>query len=494
MSAPNLSIHSVLDRLAEGPWRLNGLPTIGGSGLYFVALELGAAPTYAWFSLSKNLSAARTSFFDRDEAFAFLTEYAKDGYDESLFDVWDDGSNPTAGELRSALRRTQRLMDELRAHAGSFARAMETGWLQRTDDLGWLATKPYEKGPAQIQCSETRAASELLTHILVHEAELERGEPPAELAAFIADARERRARLFSEHGPSTDRLLLRSRAGEPSRGLMRFANGLHAMLELDEGDALRKAELLPDDHAFDLLAQELRSVVPPESASIPKDALASAERLLDLDDLTAWHGSGAIRMRCGKLARGGLVTVDPMTLLDDLTETRLGVREALERFGGGRGFVAIELTPQLSPSEQARSANDPNSPAVRYLFPEVWLHRFSKDRVFELAFGTALTTAVGSDATLARQERRVDRGEQRAHGLRVTLRAGPAKVVIDEEPIESGHGVHGARVRATFSGLPGGLSIRGTGHIDMRTGGRVDIEIEGDPDQHIKRQVLDALP
>ena len=87
MSAPNLSLHSVLDRLAEGPWRLNGLPTIGGSGLYFVALELGAAPTYAWFSLSKNLSAARTSFFDRDEAFAFLTEYAKDGYDESLFDV-----------------------------------------------------------------------------------------------------------------------------------------------------------------------------------------------------------------------------------------------------------------------------------------------------------------------------------------------------------------------------------------------------------------------
>ncbi len=488
------SINAVLDRLAEGPWRLEGLPTMGGDGLYFVALDLGASPTYAWFSLGKGLDASRTTFLDRDEAFAFLTEYARKGYEDELFSVWDERSSPTAETLRAALGRTRRLMSELRAHAETFAPAMESGWLQRTDDVGWLATKVYEKGPTQIQCSESRAASELLTQILRHDSELERGSPPPELLRFIDEARDHRAQVFAEHGPSTERLLLRGRGGSPPRGLMRFGDGLHAELTLDSSGALTKAELLPDDHAFDLLDQELSSVLPPRSTTISGEALASAKRLLDSDDLTAWHGSGAIRMRCGKFARGGFMTVDPMTLLDDLTETRLGVREALERFGGGHGFVAIELTPQRSPSEDARAADDPQSPSLRYVFPKVWLQRLSRDRVFELAFGTALITAVGNDATLVRKEKWIDRGPHGAEARRVTLRAGAAKVVIDEDPIETGHGVHGAHVSATFRGLPAGLSMKGSGRIDMRSGGHLALEIEGDPGMAIKREVLDALP
>jgi len=371
---------------------------------------------------------------------------------------------------------------------------MDDGWLQRTDDLGWLVTKPYGEGPGQIQCSAERAASELLTQVLVHDPALERGTPPPELAAFIDEARDRRAELFAEHGPSPERLLLQSREGREPSGLMRFDGGRHAALELDADGGLRKAELLPDDHAFHLLSNQLRSDLPLRSVPIPGDALTLAGRLLDEDELTRWHGTGAIQLRCGRFARGGFRTLDPMTLLDDLTETRLGVREALERFGGGRGFVAVELTPQLSPSERARAEDDPDSSSVRYVFPKVWLRRLSKDRVFELAFGTALTTAAGSEATLSRREERIDRGGTSAEGMRVILRAGTAKVVIVEDPIESGQGVHGATVSADFEGLPAGLSLSGSGRIDMRGGGHLELAVEGDPDRAIKRAVLDVLP
>ncbi|MCA9663086.1 MAG: hypothetical protein KC486_32425, partial [Myxococcales bacterium] len=153
---------------------------------------------------------------------------------------------------------------------------------------------------------------------------------------------------------------------------------------------------------------------------------------------------------------------------------------------------------QVPPSVEARAEDDPDSPNVRYLFPKVWLRRLTRERAFERGFAAALRAAFDLPLEdLERTQEEVDRGEHRSRGRRVTLRAGAAEVVIDEEPIESGVGVHGESVRASFRGLPPGLRMRGSGRVDMRGGGHLALETDAEDlevARRIKRAVLDALP
>jgi hypothetical protein len=70
-------------------------------------------------------------------------------------------------------------------------------------------------------------------------------------------------------------------------------------------------------------------------------------------------------------------------------------------------------------------------------------------------------------------------------------------VTITEDPIESGHGVHGEQVHASFRGLPEGLRLTGSGRIDMRGGGHLELEVDAEDPQlarAIKAAVLAALP
>ena len=497
MTAAKVSVDAVLDRLALGPWRLTSLPTLRGAGLYFVALRPGDDSCFAWLSLDERLSASQTRFFDRAGAAAFLREYERAGYDESMLEPWDVRAEPRPETLRAALARAQGLLAALRAEPTKRVPAMGAGWLERSEDVGWVVTKSYERGPARIHCDDARAASELLSQILRDDPELEPGAPPAELAAAIEAERRRRRELFAVHGPAPDRLFLRSREGEPARGFMRFADGVHAFAQLDADGDLERAELWPADDAFALIFRDVQGPLPSRSVELSADVQAQLARLRDLDELARWHRDGAIRLRCGKFSRGGFETLDADTLLDDLRDERLPVRAVIERFADGRGFLGIHLQEQVPPSVAARAEDDPCSANVRYLFPMVWLRRLARERIFELGFGAALRAASGLEQEAERTEENVDRGEQRAPAQRVTLRLGTTRVVLDEAPIESGIGVHGSSVHASFHGLPPGLSMRGSGRIDMRAGGHFALETNAaDPElaRRIKRAVLDALP
>jgi hypothetical protein len=496
--AVKLSVDAVLDRLALGPWRLTGLPTLRGGGLYFVAVRPGDSPTFAWFALDRRLAASRTRFFDRRGAAAFLREYARDGYEASMLQPWDAGVEPSPVAVRAALTRAQASLAELAADPTAVAPAADSGWLERSDDLGWIVTKRYDRGPGRFHCDASRAASELLTLHLHRGAEPPPESPPAELAEAIDAERRRRSEVFAAHGPAPDRLFLCSAEGQPARGFMRFADGVHARVELDTDGVLRRAEFWPADAAFEQIFREMKSALPTRSLALDPDVQAQLAALRDVDRLARLHHQGAVRLRCGKFARGGFKTLDADALLDDLSNERLPVRAALERFAGGRGFVAVELAEQVPPSVEARAEDDPNSPNVRYLFPKVWLRRLTRERAFERGFGAALRAACDlPQEDLERTQEEIDRGEPRSRGRRVTLRAGAAEVVLVEEPIESGVGVHGSSVRATFRGLPPGLQIRGSGRVDMRGGGHLALETEAtEPEvaRRIKRAVLDALP
>ncbi|MEZ4385361.1 MAG: hypothetical protein R3A79_28800 [Nannocystaceae bacterium] len=493
-----LAVDAVLDRLALGPWRLTGLPTLRGAGLYFVALRPGGSPTFAWFALDRRLSASRTRFFDREGAAAFLREYARDGIDEAMLVPWDENAEPAAATLRSALTRTQASLAELAADPRRLAAAADGGWLERSVDVGWLVTKRYDRGPGRFHCGEERAASELLTLRLRCDPADEPKSPPEGLAAAIDAERRRRAEAFAAHGPAPARLLLRSGEGEPARGFMRFADGVHALVELDADGVLRRAELWPADAAFEQLFRDTKAAPPSRSLALDPRVQTQLAGLRDLDALARSHRDGAVRLRCGKFARGGFATLDADTLLDDLSNHRLPVRAALDRFADGRGFVAVAFEEQVPPSVEARAEDDPDSPNVRYLFPKVWLHRLTRERVFERGFAAALRAACElSREDLERTQEEVDRGEHCGRGRRVTLRAGAAAVVLDEEPIEGGLGVHGESVRASFRGLPPGLQMRGSGRVDMRGGGHLSLKTDADDlavALRIKRAVLDALP
>ena len=497
MTAAKVSVDAVLDRLALGPWRLTSLPTLRGAGLYFVALCPGDDPSFAWFSLDEGPSASRTCFFDRSGAAAFLREYERAGYDESMLDPWDVCAEPRPETLRAALARAQALLAALRAEPTTLVPAMGSGWLERSEDVGWVVTKSYERGPARFHCDDARAASELLSQILRDDHELEPAAPPAELGAAIEAERRRRREVFAIHGPAPDRLLLRSREGEPARGFMRFSDGVHAFAQLGADGGLERAELWPADDAFALIFRDDQGSLPCRSVELSADVQAQLASLRDIDEIERWHQDGAIRLRCGESDRGGFKTLDAETLVDDLREERLPVRAAIERFADGRGFLEVHLQEQVPPSVAARSEDDPSSANVRYLFPKVWLRRLARERIFELGFGAALRAASGRDQEVERTEENVERGEQRAAGQRVTLRLGTAQVVLDEVPIESGIGVHGSSVHASFHGLPPGLSMRGSGRIDMRGGGQLSLETNAsEPElaRRIKRAVLDALP
>ncbi|MCA9663085.1 MAG: hypothetical protein KC486_32420, partial [Myxococcales bacterium] len=318
MVTAKLAVDAVLDRLALGPWRLTGLPTLRGAGLYFVAVRPGDSPIFAWFALDRRLSASRTRFFDREGAAAFLREYARDGYDEAMLEPWDAGAEPSPAALRSALTRTQASLAELAADPTRQAPVADDGWLERSDDVGWIVTKRYDRGPGRFHCDEARAASELLTLRLHHDLANEPGSPPEGLAAAIGAERRRRKEVFAAHGPAPDRLLLRSGEGEPARGFMRFADGVHALVELDADGVLRRAELWPADAAFEQIFRDAKGVLPSRSLDLEPRVQAQLDELRDVDSLARLHRQGAVRLRCGKFARGGLKTLDADTLLDDL--------------------------------------------------------------------------------------------------------------------------------------------------------------------------------
>ncbi len=494
----HLTPDQVLDRLAEGPWRLRSLPTRHFEGTHMVSYGEGR---FGYFELSKSGGASAVRLLDRAGARRFFRTWEVQGFEEGLLVPWDGRSNPEPAAIREALGRCDRILAALEG-GHQVVPVMETRWLERSPQLGWLFQGTKDDGALRrFPGDQMRAESELLSEMLTRQPQLEAIDPPEAIAAPLAEERARLAALFDAHGPGPDRMMRWSSEDEPPAGVMRFADGVYAVLGLDGAGCLQTAETWPADQVRDRLARkdERRELV--ASVALGAEVLDQVARLRDGEALAAWHREGAIRLRAGQFARGGAESLTPETLLERYSDEELGVELAVAPHLDGHGFVEVRLEPLENPSQVARSEVDPTSPHLRYLIPHVWARKASKIRAYETAFGTALRLATGVEALERSEERekveRPEHGYERTPGRRVRLAAGLIQVHIRYDPIESGHGVHGEYVSARFEGLPAGLRLEGTGKLDVRVGGHLELQIHADDAAlaaRIKRAVLAALP
>lgn len=493
-----LTPDQVLDRLAEGTWRLRSLPTSHSAGTHMVSYGEGR---FAYFDLGKSGSASGVRLRDRAGARRWFRTWEEKGFEEDLLVPWDEQSNPKPEVIRAALERCDRVLSALEG-GELVATVMETYALERSPHLGWLFFKVQEDGSHyRFAGDQMRAESELLTEILVRQPELEAMAPSAGLAGPLGEQRARLATLFEAHGPTPERMMLWSGEGSDPEGVMRFADGVYAVVGLDADGELREAETWPADAVRERLEEIDGRGSLVASRRLSPEALELVARLRDAEALAGWHREGTIHLRAGAYMRGGAESLSRETLLNRYDDREIPVAEAVTPHLHGEGFIAVRVEPLEDPAVVARSEVDPDSPNLRYLIPHVWARKAGKIRLFELAYGTALKLAVGA-TELARTEEREkseppSHGYERTPGRRVELDAGPARVRISYDPIESGHGVHGEYVHARFEGLPEGVKLDGEGKLDVRGGGHLELELEM-PDRAeamaIKQAVLDALP
>jgi hypothetical protein len=503
----SLTPDEVLDRLTEGPWRLRSLPTRVYEGTHMVGY---ADARFGYFELDESGAASAVRLFDRAQARRWLRTWEAEGFDEDLLVPWDDRADPPPDTIRAALERCDRILSALE-DGHLVASVMETRWLERSPQLGWLFQGSTDEGGLRrFSGDQMRAETELLTEILTRQPQLEAVEPPEPIAGPLAEARARLAALFDAHGPGPARMMLWSGDDELPEGVMRFdpptpaprvVDGVYAVVGLDARGGLRAAATWPADEVRERLARddERGRLV----ASVPLDArvLEQVARLRDAEALAAWHRTGTIHLRAGKFFRGGAESLTPESLLERYSDEEIPVAQAVAPQLDGYGFVEVRLEPLEDPSVVARSEDDAASPHLRYRIPHVWARKAGKIRAYETAFGAALKVACGEDALERSEEREKlegpQRGYERTPGRRVCLSAGPARVYIRYDPIESGHGVHGEYVHARFEGLPAGLKLEGEGKLDVRVGGHLELHVEAEDLElgaRIKRAVLEALP
>ncbi len=500
MSEETLAFEEVLDLLASDAWRVVGLPTMRGRGLYLVHDE----GRFVWFSLdNRGVSASRYQAMDRARALAFLAKYARgDGYPRALVKPWRDDETPSPSALRAALRRTRALLEQLRAEPRAYARVMRRWWMWRSPWFGWVAcVLPDERPPSSFAPDESRAASELLSMALA-EPDFGLETPPPRAAEYIEDLRRRADAMFETHGPTRARLLWTERDGDTRECVGRSPRGhyFEADLRGEEGalELVRYRKLTEASAHEGLLTAFTRGTLNAGSAAID-DALARAlARVEDPEALAELLAARQITVRCGEFRRASWVADTPTTLLDTYKGERVGLAEGLAPFLGDHGWYELRFERFVPFSELARADDDPQAPSVRYTIPRGWAYRFSRERLIERALEAVLRAATGHALPLPRVETRdpVDRESRRAPGRHVTIGDEQLGLTLDLDPIESGHGVHGERVAVRFHGLPPTIGIKARGRLDMRAGGQLQLDFTAAPERarELKRACLDALP
>ncbi len=500
MSEKTVAIEEVLRLLATDAWRVVGLPTMRGRGLYLVHDE----GQFVWFSLDGGgASASRYQAMDHADAAAFLATYARgDEYPKELVKPWRDDETPSPATLRAALRRTRALLEQLRAEPRACVRVMERWWMWRSPWFGWVAhVVPEERAPSSFAADDSRAGSELLSMALKDPAyDLE--TPPPRSAESIDDLRRRAAARFEAHGPTRARLLWTEPAGPTREAVGRGARGhfFEAELRGEEGALeLVRYRSLTEASAHELLLTAFtRGGLDHGSARVDDSLAAALARAEDPEAIAALLARRELTVRCGEHRRATWVADTESSLLDTYKGERVPLLEGLAPFLGGRGWYELRFERFVPLSELARADDDPQAPSVRYTIPRGWAYRFSRERLIERALAAVLRAATGHEKPLPRAETRdpVDRERRRAPSRRVTLGDEQLGLTLTLEPIESGHGVHGERVGVRFHGLPSSISITARGRLDMRSGGALQLDFAATPERarELKRACLDALP
>lgn len=110
---------------------------------------------------------------------------------------------------------------------------------------------------------------------------------------------------------------------------------------------------------------------------------------------------------------------------------------------------------------------------ISYTIPLKWAGKFSKERRIEKVMLAVFYELTGIDISENREE-------QIKEGKRVVL-FGDKKVGmrITCDPIESGIGIHGSTCSYSFNGLPEDIKLSGYSTLSVRTGGKVNLEVDG---------------